>query len=72
MKKESIKKHLKAYSVFGKRNSTINHAFASAIAPFDEYNEEILSEALIFLGQDPNELLKCIFWVLSQNFNNST
>jgi len=36
MKKESIKKHLKAYSVFGKRNSTINHAFASAIAPFDE------------------------------------
>jgi len=61
MKKENIKKHLKAYSIYGKRNSTINHAFASAIAPFDIYSEEIINEALSFLGQTTNNSLKCIF-----------
>jgi hypothetical protein len=60
MKKETIKKHLKAYSVYGKRNSTINHAFASAIAPFDIYSEKIINEALYFLGQT-EDTLKCVF-----------
>lgn len=61
MKKEDIKRHLNIYSVYDKRRTTINHSFASAIAPSDNYNEEIINEALEFLGQNPNEDLKCIF-----------
>ena len=61
MKKEDIKRHLKTYSVYDKRRTTINHAFASAIAPSDTYNEKLMEEALIFLGQNPKEDLQCIF-----------
>jgi hypothetical protein len=61
MKKASIKKHLKAYSFFGKRNSTINHAFASALAPFDKYDEHKVNEALEFLGQEPDRDLQCVY-----------
>ncbi|QFR43039.1 HNH endonuclease [Sulfurimonas xiamenensis] len=61
MKKEDIKRHLKTYSVYNKRRTTINHAFASAIAPSDDFNEEKMNEALKFLGQNPNEDLKCVF-----------
>jgi hypothetical protein len=61
VKKEDIKRHLKTYSVYDKRRTTINHAFASAIAPSDDFNEEKMNEALKFLGQNPNEDLKCVF-----------
>jgi hypothetical protein len=61
MKKEDIKRHLKTYSVYNKRRTTINHAFASAIAPSDNYDENIINEALVFLEQNPNEDLKCVF-----------
>jgi len=61
MKKEDIKRHLQTYSVYGKRRTTINHAFASAIAPSDDYDEIKISEALKFLGQNPDEDLKCVF-----------
>ena len=61
MKKEDIKRHLTIYSIFDKRSTTINHAFASAIAPSVNYDEKIINEALEFLGQNPNEDLKCIF-----------
>lgn len=61
MKKEDIKRHLKTYSVYNKRRTTINHAFASAIAPSDNYEEDKINEALKFLGQNPNEDLKCVF-----------
>jgi len=61
VKKEDIKRHLKTYSVYNKRRTTINHAFASAIAPSDDFNEEKMNEALRFLGQYPNEDLKCVF-----------
>jgi len=61
MKKEDIKRHLHTYSVYGKRRTTINHAFASAIAPSDNYDEVKIGEALKFLGQNPNENLKCVF-----------
>ncbi len=46
---------------YGKRRTTINHAFASAIAPSDNYDEKNINEALEFLGQNPNEDLKCVF-----------
>ena len=61
MKKEDIKRHLKTYSINNKRRTTINHAFASAIAPSDDYSEERISEALVFLGQSPDKDLTCIF-----------
>ena len=61
MRKEDIKRHLKTYSVYNKRCTTINHAFASAIAPTDQYNDSLLCEALSFLGQNPNDELTCVF-----------
>jgi len=54
MKKEDIKKHLSGYSIYSKRKTTINHAFASAIAPIDVYDEIRMKDALSYLGQNPN------------------
>jgi 5-methylcytosine-specific restriction endonuclease McrA len=61
MKKQSIKTHLKPYSIFQKRKTTINHAFASALAPNDEYNEQVLNDALRLLGQKPEDELMCVY-----------
>src|SRR5687767_8294859 len=61
MNKKSIKTHLKSYSIFQKRKTTINHAFASALAPADSYEDEILSDALECLGQDSNKDLRCVY-----------
>lgn len=61
MKKQSIKSHLAPYSILQKRKTTVNHAFASAIAPVDEYDEVKLGEALRQLGQDPDGDLNCIY-----------
>jgi hypothetical protein len=61
MKKESIKTHLKPYSIFQKRKTTINHAFASALAPNDQYNGQVMDDALRLLGQNPNEVLTCVY-----------
>jgi hypothetical protein len=46
MKKTSIKTHLRKYSIFKKRSTTINHAFASAMAPYDDYKEELVDKIL--------------------------
>jgi len=59
MKRESLKSHLRAYSIVGRRKTTINHAFASAIAPHDDYDDELVVEALVALGQDPESDLYC-------------
>jgi hypothetical protein len=61
MKKQSIKSHLAPYSILQKRKTTINHAFASGIAPVDEYEEVKLGAALRLLGQDPDGDLICIY-----------
>jgi len=61
MKRESLKNHLRAYSIVGRRKTTINHAFASAIAPNDNYDDQLVIEALIALGQDPNSDLYCAY-----------
>jgi hypothetical protein len=61
MNKKSIKTHLKSYSIFQKRKTTINHAFASALAPADLYEDEILTDALKCLGQDSNKDLRCVY-----------
>lgn len=61
MKRESLRNHLRAYSILGRRKTTINHAFASAIAPNDEYDDQLVIEALLALGQDPDAELKCAY-----------
>jgi|SRR3989344_8444118 len=57
---KSIKNQLRAYSIMGKRETTINHAFASAIAPNDIYEEKIVRKAIKILKQDPNNL-SCVY-----------
>ena len=44
-----------------KRQTTINHTFASAIAPNDIYDEKIIKEAIKLLGQDPEKDLFCVY-----------
>lgn len=61
MKRESLKNHLRAYSILGRRKTTINHAFASAIAPNDDFDDRLVIEALIALGQDPDSDLSCAY-----------
>ncbi|SKB63293.1 HNH endonuclease [Soonwooa buanensis] len=61
MKKNDLKRHLSIYSIFKKRNTTINHAFASAISYYDDYDESLINKALKFLNQNPNNDLKCVY-----------
>ena len=44
-----------------KRQTTINHAFASAIAPSNIYDMRVLKEAIALLGQDPEKDLFCVY-----------
>ena len=61
MKKQSIRSHLKPYSIFQKRKTTVNHAFASALAPNDTYDETLINAALRVLEQDPDGELACVY-----------
>lgn len=61
MKYTTIKQYLSPYSIYGKRSTTINHAFASALAPCDSYNVTRIIEALRLLGQDVNSDLVCVY-----------
>ena len=61
MNKEDIKRHLQEYSIYGKRKTTINHAFASALSVADAYDEKKVDEALSLLGQDPEQNLLCVY-----------
>ena len=61
MKVDSIKSHLKKYEIYTKRRTTINHAFASAIAPVDDYDLEVIKSAMAFLNLDTENELLCIF-----------
>lgn len=61
MKKDTILRHMRHYSIYNRRRTTINHAFASAIAYIGEYDETNMSEALKILGQDPDSDLTCVY-----------
>lgn len=61
MKKKDLKRHLNIYSIYKKRHTTINHAFASAISYYDDYSEKEVDIALTLLKQDPNKDLKCVY-----------
>jgi len=60
LKVSSIKKHLKPNTIRG-RKSTFSNAFASALAPYDEYSEAAVAKAIEDLDQDPTEDLNCVY-----------
>jgi hypothetical protein len=57
----AIKNHLRPYVIVARRKTTINHAFAAAVAPSDEYSEERVRRAVAVLGQDPDKPLSCAY-----------
>lgn len=61
MKINTIKTHLMPYSIYNKRKTTINNAFASALAPCDEYDPNKVLEAMNKLGQSTETSLTCIY-----------
>ena len=61
MKKNDIKRHLKDYSIFSNRSSTINHAFASALSIADDYDINKINAAITILGQDHENDLNCAY-----------
>lgn len=61
MKKTDIKRHLKEYSIFSNRHTTINHAFASALSVADLYDDKKIDDALKILGQNPHKDLRCVY-----------
>lgn len=61
MQYESIKQYLEPYSIEKNRKTTITHAFASSIAPFDVFDKERMRSAIRSLGQDPDADLHCAY-----------
>ena len=61
MTPKSIRSHLAPYSIFSKRKTTVAHAFASALAPSDEYAKEKIDAALDALGQKNLKELSCVY-----------
>jgi hypothetical protein len=61
MRYEDIKRHLKPFSICNRRKTTINHAFASAVAPCDNFDDETVRRAIRLLGQNPDEILMCAY-----------
>ena len=61
MRYKDIARHLRPYIIFAERRTTINHAFASAIAPFDPYDEDRVRAGVEQLGQDPDSNLLCAY-----------
>lgn len=61
MTPKSIRAHLKPYSISAKRRTTVAHAFASALAPCDAYDEKKVEAALIALGQKDLSQLSCVY-----------
>ena len=58
---KSIRSHLAPYSIFSKRKTTVTHAFASALAPSDEFDKERVEAALDALGQKNLKQLTCVY-----------
>jgi len=55
-----FKSKMRTYKASG-RGSTINHAFASALATADMYDKDRLVEALAKLGQSVDDPLRCVY-----------
>ncbi|HWH08328.1 MAG TPA: HNH endonuclease [Candidatus Thermoplasmatota archaeon] len=58
---DSLRKHLRPYSIRGRRATTIRHAFASARAPTEVYDAQRIAEAMRVLGQHNLDALNCVY-----------
>lgn len=61
MKLSSISRYLRPYSMIQQRKTTVNNMFASALAPFDDYDEKRVAEAMALLGQTNLDNLRCVY-----------
>lgn len=61
MRYTDIKRHLIPYSIHKRRKTTVNHAFAAAIAPCDDFVETRIRESIQVLGQNPDRELTCVY-----------
>jgi len=61
MRYRDIRRYLKPYSIVANRTTTVNHAFAAAIAPCDPYDEQKTRDAVRQLGQNPETDLVCVY-----------
>ena len=61
MRYADITRHLNPYGIVAHRKTTINHAFAAAVAPCDMYDELSVRAAISLLGQDPDSALRCVY-----------
>lgn len=61
MRIKSINSHLRPYVMLARRRTTINHAFAAAVAPSDTYDEAAVAKAIRTLGMDPEDDLRCAY-----------
>lgn len=61
MRFKSISQHVRPYLMEPRRRTTINHAFAAAVAPSDSYNEIKVASAMTDLGQDSADDLICVY-----------
>ncbi|MFL7903581.1 HNH endonuclease [Azospirillum argentinense] len=60
MRINGIKDHLRKQKIMGKK-STFSAAFASALAPFDKFDNVSVAEAIRDLGQNPERDLNCVY-----------
>ena len=61
LKRRQLARFFKPYSIYVMRRTTVAHAFASALAPTDTYDDERAKVALRLLGQDPDAILTCVY-----------
>jgi 5-methylcytosine-specific restriction endonuclease McrA len=61
MRYTDIKRHLKPYGIVASRKTTINGAFAAAIAPCDSFEDSRVREAISALNQNPDTELLCVY-----------
>lgn len=61
MKAASLAKRMRPYSIRAERNTTIYHAFASAIAPVEQFDPDRVRQAMELLGQSDPDNLTCVY-----------
>ncbi len=61
MRLPKIKTYLSPYRIYGRGSTTVSYAFASAVAPVERYDPDLVGEALCLLGQDPAAELTCAY-----------
>ncbi|MBV9835686.1 MAG: HNH endonuclease [Alphaproteobacteria bacterium] len=61
MKRQSVRRYLKPYSIRQQRATTIRHAFASSLAAHDVYDDAAIRSAIADLKQDPDGDLICVY-----------